>query len=316
MSLDTEVAQSYEELNESLSKYMGMNDYYKDFFVVLNDYKWETVENEQMHGYTDRMRIITAFVDTELRKKVDIEIARRELLPDEFISEDPKAYYVIPLHFQKASLGYAISDYYPGGTIGGFYEFMLISICNSLAHIRAAKRTQALIDKLSSMYVTDVLTGLKNRHGFDIESHNMYSKVQSENRTMVIIGIDMDGLKTINDTFGHGEGDYALKVIADAIRKASFTDEVGFRVGGDEFQVLAIDYSENSVAKFIKRFTGFLDDFNSHSDRPYNVMASYGYTICDANSGVTLSEWLTRSDDNMYAMKERNRASRKILKTN
>ena len=314
LSADTEVSQDFEELNYSISKYINMNDYYKDFFVVLNDYKWDTVENEEMKGYTDKMHVRTAFVDTELLKKVDIVINRRDILPDEYISEEPKAYYIIPIHFQKASFGYGVIDFYPGGTLGTFYEFMLISISNALAHMRSAKRTTALIDKLSSMYVTDVLTGLKNRHGFDMETHRMYELVQSEGRTMVIIGIDMDGLKTINDTFGHLEGDFALCKLADAIRDASFSDEIGFRVGGDEFQVIAMDYSENSVAKFLKRFTGYLEKFNKNSSKPYNVRASYGYVICSANSGLTLSEWLTKSDDNMYTMKEKNRASRKILK--
>lgn len=314
MSLDTAVAQNFEELNHSLSKYIFINEYYKDFFVVVNDYKWESMENDEMHGYTDNMHVRTVFFNTELQKKVDITIPRRELLPDEFISDEPKAYYVIPLHFQGASFGYTVIDYYPGGTINGFYESMHISICNALEHMRSLKRNAALIDKLSSMYVTDVLTGLKNRHGFELETHRMYNIIQTEHRTMVIIGIDMDGLKVINDNFGHPEGDFALCVLADAIREASFSDEIGFRVGGDEFQVLALDYSENSVAKFVKRFETYLEDFNKNSKKPYNVCASYGYCICTPNAGITLTEWLTKSDDRMYAMKDKNRATRKILK--
>ena len=314
LSLDTEISHNIEELNYSVSKYIGLNEYYKDFFLVINDYKWDTVENDEMRGYTEEMIVRTAFLDTELQKNVNIRIKRKDLLPDEFISDVPKAYYVIPLHFQKASFGYAVIDFYPGGTIGGFYEVMLVSICNALEHMRAAKRTTALIDKLSSMYVTDVLTGLKNRHGFEIETHRMYNLVQTENRTMAIIGIDMDGLKSINDNFGHSEGDFALGVLADAIREASFSSEIGFRVGGDEFQVLVMDYSENSVAKFLKRFSSYLEEFNRNSTKPFNVLASYGYCICTPNGGLTLNEWITKSDDKMYAMKEKNRPIRKILK--
>ena len=314
MSLDTVVAPDLESLNTLVSKYIGNNDDYKDFFVVLNDYSWESVENEDMVGYTDEVILRTVFLNQERQKNIKVKFPKRELLPEEYIRENPSAYYVIPLHFHKASFGYAVITYNGKGTIGSFYEFMLISICNSLQHMRATQRNEALIDKLSSMYVTDVLTGLKNRHGFDIESHKMYNIVQTENRTMAIIGIDMDGLKVINDTFGHGEGDYALCVIADAIREASFTDEIGFRVGGDEFEVLAIDYSEHSVEKFLKRFTDYLNEFNRNSPKQYNVRASYGYVICYVNPGVTLNEWLVKSDDKMYEMKEKNRATRKILK--
>lgn len=314
MNLDTEVVKDFDELNYALEKFISLNDYYKDFFVVLNDYNWATVEDEAMKGYTDNVRVRTAFVNTELKKKINILISRKDLIPEEYISEEPKAYYVIPLHFHKASFGYAVIDFYPGGTIGGFYESMLISICNALAHMRSAHRTAALIDKLSSMYITDVLTGLKNRHGFEVETHRMYNLVQTENRTMAIIGLDMDGLKIINDTFGHPEGDFALCTLADAIRAASFSDEIGFRVGGDEFEVLAMDYSEHSVQKFFKRFDAYLEDFNKTSKKPYNVCASYGHCICNATNGITLTEWLTKSDDRMYDMKAKNKGTRKILK--
>ncbi|MBP5178512.1 MAG: GGDEF domain-containing protein, partial [Lachnospiraceae bacterium] len=273
MSLATETAVDIEELNAAVERYIGNNDYYKDFFIVLNDYKWESVENEEMIGYTDKMYLRTAFVGTERLKNINIAVEKRQLLPDEFLSDEPKAYYIIPLHFQKASFGYSVIDFYPGGTIGSFYEFMLISICNAIEHMRSAKRTNALIDKLSNMYVTDVLTGLKNRHGFELESHRMYNLVQTEGRTMAIIGIDMDGLKVINDTYGHAEGDYALRVLADAIRGASFVDEIGFRVGGDEFEVLAMDYSENSILKFISRMEAYLDNINKGAGKPYNVYA-------------------------------------------
>jgi len=314
ISLDTEIAQNIEELNQSIDHYMGINANYKDFFVVLNDYDWAAIKNEEMKGYTDNVRVRTAFLNNVLQKKVDILIPRREILPDEFINDEPGAYYVIPLHFHKASFGYSVINYFPGGRMGGFYEFMLISICNALEHMRSAKRNEVLIEKLSSMYVTDVLTGLKNRYGFELETHRMYDLVQTENRTMAIIGLDMDGLKVINDNFGHPEGDYALCILADAIRAATFSDEIGFRVGGDEFQVLALDYSENSIQKFLKRFNAYLDEFNRTSTKPYNVLASYGYCICNATIGFTLTEWLAKSDDRMYAMKEKNKATRTILK--
>ena len=314
MSLATETAVDIEELNAAVERYIGNNDYYKDFFIVLNDYKWESVENEEMIGYTDKMYLRTAFVGTERLKNINIAVEKRQLLPDEFLSDEPKAYYIIPLHFQKASFGYSVIDFYPGGTIGSFYEFMLISICNAIEHMRSAKRTNALIDKLSNMYVTDVLTGLKNRHGFELESHRMYNLVQTEGRTMAIIGIDMDGLKVINDTYGHAEGDYALRVLADAIRGASFVDEIGFRVGGDEFEVLAMDYSENSILKFISRMEAYLDNINKGAGKPYNVYASCGYSICCINPGMNLNEWLTLSDNRMYAEKEKMRGVRKIIK--
>jgi hypothetical protein len=156
------VAQNFEELNYALSKYIGINDKYKDFFVVINDYPWESIENEDMRGYTENMHVKTVFLNNELQKKVDIIIPKKELLPDAYISDEPKAYFLVPLHFQGASFGYTITDFYPGGTITEFFEFMHISICNAMEHMRSAKRNAALIDSFPPctlpMYLQDLKT--------------------------------------------------------------------------------------------------------------------------------------------------------------
>jgi GGDEF domain-containing protein len=83
---------------------------------------------------------------------------------------------------------------------------------------------------------------------------------------------------------------------------------------GDEFEVLAMDYSENSILKFISRMNAYLDNINKGAGKPYNIYASCGYSICCINPGMNLNEWLTLSDNRMYAEKEKMRGVRKIIK--
>ena len=142
----------------------------------------------------------------------------------------------------------------------------------------------------------------------------MYETARRKKQPMAIIGIDMDGLKDINDTFGHSFGDLALKAIANAMSAACYNNEFCYRVGGDEFEVLALNYTEEMVEEYINRFKAFLTDFNNRSGRPYIVQASIGYVVTDPSLGRTLGEWMTISDDRMYEEKNARRKTRKIIR--
>ena len=124
----------------------------------------------------------------------------------------------------------------------------------------------------------------------------------------------MDNLKKINDNYGHAQGDLALRAIANSICAACFSNELCYRVGGDEFQVLATDYNEEDVERFYERFDAFLEDYNNRSKRPYLVYASYGHAICKGTEERELGEWMTMSDDRMYENKTENKKSRSFLR--
>ena len=142
----------------------------------------------------------------------------------------------------------------------------------------------------------------------------MYETAMRRRQPMAIVGIDMDGLKDINDSFGHSFGDLALRAIANAMSAACYSNEFCYRVGGDEFQMLALNYTEDNVIEYRDRFRAFLDDYNSRSGRPYIVSASFGYAIVDPNEKKPLGEWMTISDDRMYEEKNARRATRKIIR--
>lgn len=314
MSMDTGRELTIGALGRIIKKYIGNNVGYRDFFIALNDFDWANVDEETMRGYTDRMFVKTAIMNGELDKDISVEINPADLLPTEYLSEKPCGYFVVPLHYQERSYGYAMVNYNPDGFISYFFRYMVIVICNALESIRSAHKINGLVNSLSEMYVTDAMTRLKNRHGFDKESVEMYALSQRERRRMAIIGIDMDGLKSINDTFGHAEGDCAIKALAEAIKFACTNGEQGYRVGGDEFQVLAMNYSEDNVRRFLDKLLAHLVEFNAGSQKPFNVRCSYGYAIVAPEAGKSLQEWMTLSDNRMYEMKESNRASRKIIR--
>jgi diguanylate cyclase (GGDEF)-like protein len=85
---------------------------------------------------------------------------------------------------------------------------------------------------------TDALTGLRNRRGFHRSAHNLIIEAAADaEASLTVVMIDLDGFKRINDTYGHATGDTVLTEVAARLRKASRSDAVVARIGGEEFVV-------------------------------------------------------------------------------
>lgn len=314
MAIDSETARDVDDLGNIIYTYVFNNLEFRDFYVVLNDYDWGTQDSPDFLGFTEKVHLRTAIRENILLGHIDHVFRFEDILPEEYVYEEPCAYFFVPLHYQEACFGYCMINYKDWHGNGPFFQFLVTTICNTLESIRIRRKMSLLIDKLQDMYVSDVMTGLYNRHGFEQDSKEMYSKAVSEGRSMGILGIDMDGLKTINDTFGHAHGDIALKAIANAISAACLAEERCYRVGGDEFEVLALDYTEEMAQSFHERLDGFLADYNARSGRPYYVQASFGYAIAEPAEERPLGEWVTISDNQMYRHKAAGRETRKIIR--
>ena len=111
----------------------------------------------------------------------------------------------------------------------------------------------------------------------------------------------MDGLKTINDTYGHMEGDVALKAFADVLLKAAGDIGMCFRVGGDEFTILASTGDEQELKGILRRIQEGMDEYNENSGKPYAISGSRGYAKFKKNE--ELSNCIRRADIDMYADK-------------
>ena len=164
-----------------------------------------------------------------------------------------------------------------------------------------------LVEELNNQYLHESMTGLYNRRGFDSISREMYQRSVSEYKKMMILEIDMDNLKQVNDRYGHSEGDRAIDMIADALKRSAGNNAVCSRVGGDEFWVIAYDFDKKMMEQYIDNFLNILEQLDEKEDRPYDVAVSYGSVITDPDAGITLEEYINIADTRMY----RNKRSRK-----
>ncbi len=239
------------------------------------------------------------------------EFETSQLLPKEASEDKPMIYYFFPLHNNQYSFGYLAISFEPTYGANKTFNNWLAILGNALETIRIKQKNQGLLQELNNLYVHDALTGLFNRRGFDSVSEDYYMRAKKEGKSFIVIAIDMDNLKVVNDRFGHMNGDLALKTIADAMRTVSGEEDACARVGGDEYNVVGVGYSKQEAKNFVCNMNDFLKDFNSSSGLPYLIKASVGYSIIEEGEEMGLEDCIKEADANLYEYKRKKKEEKR-----
>lgn len=158
------------------------------------------------------------------------------------------------------------------------------------------------------MAMTDDLTEISNRRGFDMLASQALAMCRRNGQTATLVMIDMDGFKQINDRFGHHEGDRALRSFASLLLQTFRDSDVIARFGGDEFCALLTGTNASDAQISIKRLEAAVGDFNRQSELPFSLHFSTGTVSCAVETD--LAELLRKADRQMYAAKSVNKRSR------
>lgn len=182
---------------------------------------------------------------------------------------------------------------------GNVVEQALISAME--AERRLAEQMERLA-YLEHLAVTDELTGLLNRRGFQASLKQALALARRYDENGVLVYVDLDGFKPINDTYGHAAGDEVLRRVGRAlVDNVRETDSVG-RMGGDEFAVLLARTSWDDGLSRAEILDNVLNDtFVSWEGRMIAVRASLGIQVYGAHDEG--DELLSRADDDMYKTK-------------
>ncbi len=170
--------------------------------------------------------------------------------------------------------------------------------------VHCAAKQYMLQAELGNLALTDELTGLCNRRGFMAIAERQLKIGHRTGRGILLFFMDIDGMKQINDSFGHGEGDRALKRVAKALKMTFRDSDVIARLGGDEFAVLAIEASDNSEAAIRARLAEDLRSVSAGESR-YALNLSLGAVRINICSSASIGEWMVRADQAMYEQKRR-----------
>ncbi len=222
--------------------------------------------------------------------------------------------YFLPLHFGERCLGYYII------TNGDFPIYSLLchtltmNISNSLENIRKLFHLNKAMEELNRLYVIDPLCNVYNRNGFINVVDDMFKECIAKKKSVMLSFIDMDGLKFINDNYGHNEGDFAIQRLASVIQECCGRKSVCARFGGDEFVIFEAGVTPASGDALQRRFDNRIENMNSIIRKPYTLSASIGSIIVTPDENTTLYSIIQEADDKMYEIKKARKMARKSEK--
>lgn len=156
-------------------------------------------------------------------------------------------------------------------------------------------------EQLKLQTLTDELTGVYNRRGFYALGDQELRVVRRTKQPSFVFFVDIDGLKIINDTYGHQAGDEAIVVASELIRIAFRETDIIGRLGGDEFAALAVNC--NDVERVRARLSEQVAAWNQHSKLPWKLSLAVGLVALVPAAEENFESFVVRADTEMYAVK-------------
>ncbi|HOO27936.1 MAG TPA: diguanylate cyclase, partial [Lachnospiraceae bacterium] len=320
MAIDLTTVESLTGLKEALKKYVQHISC--EYFYLLLCKEWEGYDRniDQYHltekndnylkeGYGEDSELVFGYSSNEFIEKCEINLQMLlEKLKEGQLGRN--VFTISPLHYRDRCFGYCIignSDFPFENQL--FYTWTM-NIGNAIETIREQHLLRAMIKKLDLMWIYDNLTGLYNRAGFHKYGEYVWQECVQKNETAMLLFLDMDGLKYVNDTYGHDEGDRFIKVIAGILKRCKRHGEIVMRYGGDEFVVLASGISEKKAEEYRDRILYGMEDYNSCHQLPYQIAASIGIYISTPEKRSDLEEAIEEADRRMYEVKREKKCHR------
>lgn len=264
-------------------------------YMLIDDYvKYSAAGQKEGHGGYHAIhykntedRVQTEFIeDTSLEELIpdletQLEIGRSLLVVSLPNQQDPNAYAVISMDTEN---------------------FWYTAYSSFIFHMRFLLDMQRTKKIMMQMYRMDGLTGVLNRNGFYDKMKKLMER--SDLKELTVISLDMCEFKKINDTYGHAEGDVALKTVGTIIQESVKKHEIAARTGGDEFLIVLFQENQKARAEeIIKTLTQKAGYFNENNEKAYSLQFSIG--VCSEKVGNhSLDYFLRKADQKMYAHKK------------
>jgi len=176
--------------------------------------------------------------------------------------------------------------------------------------VAAYRQKNLMVARLRELALVDDLTGLHNRRGFLMLAEKQLQIGRRTGLPDLLLFVDLDGLKRINDELGHETGDAALQAAAAVLQAAFRSSDIIARLGGDEFLVLCPNTGATDGPALLEGLQRHVGEANADTTAPWRLSLSAGLAAFDPQHPVTLDELIRAADAAMYASKQRKQASR------
>ena len=281
----------------------------KDISKCYNKETWKCPNNIYLAAYYDK--------DNEqiLNKK---DWIKYDLTSKKVDTNKNKDTIVFSLYSRNSQYGFIVIEI-PFNSVD-----YVQSLCNQLntllyfneiqsSESKVRKELQATLDTLekkneilNNISKYDELTQIYNRRGLIENAIELLNK--NDGNDVQVIFCDLDHLKEINDTFGHKEGDFSIRKVAQILKSSLPKDAIIGRIGGDEF-VAIYETNKNDADKYVNDIKTSLERFNSRSNKPYYVESSVGKIDCKDREDVDITELINEADKVLYKEKQKKRPS-------
>ena len=311
LTIEMSACDDLKDMHRVLVDKMGdtpqMRDYYLCLFEKERDKDGEPVFAEEM---TDTACLVHMMRDRQDHGMPMISFDRRQLLPELAEREDePQVFYLMLLHQRENAYGYAMFHYNPGEVPSTFFQHWNVILSGALSNMHKRNELQMLYEERRLSSVTDVMTRLLNRRGLEEQLNPIWTRLCAKRDAVCFVCFDLDGLKKINDTYGHQAGDYAIRLVAEAIRRAAPKDAILARIGGDEFLAVLPQTGEKAAMQFEKDFEEQLRALNLRENRAFDALASCGWKVFRLSPLASLEECIRLSDEELYRRKTERHAA-------
>lgn len=264
------------------------------------------LERAEASSKKERMITLRLYVDkAQCVKKEDIVFDKQEILPRKYIKNlENKVSIITPIHSLNETYGYIVfqmSDD-PDAIPNERFELLCLYLGDTLRRIYMHQNLLSVRDAMY-LYLRDPLTDVYNRRGFEQNFVETSNWAKHEGIGIAIASLDMDGLKEINDSFGHKAGDNALCRTANALEHSLQGKEFCARIGGDEFVAILLLNSPDRIERFKEEFERELKLAEAQIKEAYTLQASIG--IVEVENFAIISEYLHEADIKMYENKKR-----------
>lgn len=289
----------------------------KEFYLCTNQgfvedvFEKATVEQENMSveeclAYSDEVDVTIAYKNGEFVEKAPFpsEYALDELFMK---GKEEKLYIFSPLHYLARNFGYFVFVDSGFPVENPLYITWLNYMGNSIENIRKQTMLVNAMVKLDEMYVKDSLTGVYNRFGMERYFAIVKEKCIDLQTFMHLSFADVDGLKKINDVYGHDEGDRIIRAVGQILQEEA-KDCYVIRYGGDEFIVMGSAFSEKEVENYWSRVHDRIKEYNAEHEGQAVLSISEGYDLVRLDIHSYLEDCIKEADERMYVEKNRKKA--------
>ena len=300
-----------DECFRNVSGYADLLRPFRNFYLCLKT-NWQDTDDILYEGYPGTMQVRAARSMEDgssfFERENAVVFRTEEMLPAlEGAGGDPSVFYFSPVHFNGVLLGYAVLQ-------RKLCTQPLLNVVyrNWIRYLNNALEMSRIRERLQSISVRDEMTGAYNRRGMYAMFRSMIANAREDDALFVSVA-DMDGLKYVNDTFGHSEGDFGIRTVCGALQSIAGNNEICVRSGGDEFFLIGIGpYKKEDEARRAAEFTEAIEKASGRAAKPYTISASIGCAVFTDCRKTSLDNALGEADERMYRYKVRNKRHRSV----